>query len=304
MISARRLLLLSLAIFLATAAPARAAGPSLFLTTTRGCLETGQNPVFTVGESLTVFFRVGSDTSPTAAARIFDILSDGRVGVFSLGQIPTNVVFAFSARVAPPLGIERLILSAKTSDGHAAQRSCSFAVVPVPPDGTTTPSTTRTPSATRTPRNTATPTPTFDDTLTGSIRSNRGCREDGDAATFALGESILLFFRVSSATVALAQTSIADIPASGPTVVFAFGELPTNTSFAVRGRIGPPLGTETVELRARAPGQSTATLDRCSFLVVAAAPMTPTRTVATRTATRTRTPQPTGTPTPTPTPTL
>lgn len=280
--------------------PAWAASPSVFLTTSRGCLETGQSPTFQVGEVVQVVFRIGSSTQNTANARLFDILPDGRIGVFSFGSLQTNVVYSFNAKVAPPTGIEQLLLTAKTPDGMVGQRSCSFNVV------ANAPSPTRTATG-GTPPNTPTVTPTPATSLTGSIRTNRGCLEDGDAATFAIGQPISVFFRVNSTMVTQAQVAVADILANGSTQVFNFGTLPTNTGFTFRGTVAPPTGDETLELRARQFGQATVNLDRCTFHVVSSLPPTATRTFFTRTRTPTRTPTrtrtsvPSSTPTPTPT---
>lgn len=278
------------------------------VSTQRGCYETGQTPIFQVGESVSIFFRVGSVTETKANVALFDFLPDGRVGAYSFGQLPTNTGFVFRARIGPPTGVEQLVLKASGTGLETARRSCSFSVVaagtPLP---TNSPPPTRTPTLTRTPRNTPTVTPTGGSDLTGSIRTNRGCREDGDEATFAIGEAIFLSFRVNSANFAFTADSLADILANGQVRLFSFGTLPTNTGFVFRAGVGPPTGTEAVELRARPPGGSTQTLDHCTFLVVGSLPATATRTHTTRTPTRTRTPMPatatsTSTPTPTPTP--
>lgn len=274
---------------------------SIYLTTSRGCFETGQTPVFNVGEIVTVSFRIGSSAVPKAYAKLFDVTPDGHVGVAALGLLSTNVVYGFTARVAPPTGIEQLVLRASAMGAITTQRSCSFAVVDEPPPGVTfTPTVTRTPTMTRSPVSTPTATSTPDGTLSGSIRTNRGCRENGDAAVFAIGEMVNLLFRVNSASHSQAQVSIADNLADGSVQVFSFGTLPTNTGFLFQATVAPPLGVETVQLRARAGGPTTP-LDDCSFLVVSSLPATPTRTAATRTPTRTRTGTRTATGTPTPT---
>lgn len=277
---------------------------SIYLTTSRGCFETGQNPVYGVGELIKVSFRMGSSAVTKANATLFDV-TPGRVRVLSFGELSTNVIYAFAARIAPPTGIEQLVLRASAVGARTTQRSCSFAVVDAPPPGETfTPTATRTPTMTRTPRNTATPTSTPDGTLSGSIRTSRGCHENGDAAVFGIGERVDVLFRVNSASHSQAQVSIADILAGGAVRVFSFGTLPTNTGFLFRATVAPPLGVEKLQLRARAGGPTTP-LGDCSFLVVGTRPATATRTAVTRTPTRTRavTRTRTGTPTPTATPT-
>jgi hypothetical protein len=287
------------------ATPTPSPGPTTHLavqlTTTEGCLETGQYPVYQVGDLITVSFRIVSPDAPWAFATLFDVLPNGFVGVFGLGKLVTNATYSFRAQIARPTGVEQLILKASRPDALSALRSCSFIVAEGTPQPTFTPRPTKTKTETRTPRNTPTPTPTGDGSLSGSIRTNRGCREDGDVATFGVGEKIGLFFQVNSATHAQALTSIADMLANGSTTIFSFGLLQTNVGYVFQATVAPPLGVETVELRARTSGPTVA-LDQCSFLVVASAPATATRTMATRTPTRTRT-VPTSTATPTPTPT-
>jgi hypothetical protein len=101
----------------------------LQLTTTRGYLETGQDPVYVVGESITVTFRIGSSTAQQATATLFDLLPDGRVGVITFGHIATNQRRAFVARVAVPTGVEQLQLKAAAPGVQTTRRSCSFVVV-------------------------------------------------------------------------------------------------------------------------------------------------------------------------------
>src|SRR5215471_4174573 len=96
------ILTLTAAPMLTSPARAAAANFNLSLTTSKGCIETGDNPVFQVGELLTVTFRVGSPSVAFATTSLFDFLSDGRVGVINFGQIQTNRTFSFSARVGLP----------------------------------------------------------------------------------------------------------------------------------------------------------------------------------------------------------
>ena len=107
------------------AAVAAAQNPSVQLTTNRGCIESGQNPVFMVGDNITVAFRIGSSTDAKANATLFDLLPNGFVNVFGLGNLSTNVTFAFVAKIAPPTGTETLILRATLAGGASTQRACS-----------------------------------------------------------------------------------------------------------------------------------------------------------------------------------
>jgi hypothetical protein len=110
---------------LTTGAAAQTYSPQL--TTDRGCREDGDDPVYEVGELITVSFRVNSATRASAVVKLFDILNDGRVGVISFGQIATNQTRSFSARIGPPLGIEQLPLQAETASGARARASLPVA---------------------------------------------------------------------------------------------------------------------------------------------------------------------------------
>lgn len=273
----------------------------LQLTTTRGCLETGQNPVYVVGESITVSFRIGSSTVQQATATFFDFLPDGRVGVIGLGQIATNQRRAFVARVGAPTGVHQLQLKAAAAGVQTTRRSCSFVVASARPTATTTPATPATSTPTPSPPPNVTTTPTPGAALSANIRTSRGCLETGDHPVFIIGESILISLRIDSTSLLQAQASIVDTLPNGFANIFSFGFLQTNHTYQFRGRIAPPKGVETLQLRARAFKSQTA-VDTCSFLVAGAAPAT-----ATVTRTPTAPPMPsatqTATPTATPTPT-
>ena len=141
-----------------TATPAVALRPHI--TTNRGCEETGQHPIFGVGEPITVSFDVASNAVTQARATLFDILSNGFVNTISFGLVTTNRTLSFRATVAPPTGLEVLQLRASAFGVSSVPSFCSFTVAPKA-------SRTRTPTrtATRTPTSapppaTATPTPT------------------------------------------------------------------------------------------------------------------------------------------------
>jgi hypothetical protein len=274
----------------------------LQLTTTRGCLETGQDPVYVVGESIKVTFRVGSSTAQQATATLFDLLPDGRVGVIAFGQIATNQTRAVVARVAVPTGVEQLQLKAAAPGVQTTRRSCSFVVVAGPaPTTTMTPPKTATSSPTPSPPPNVTTTPTPGTALSADIRTNRGCLETGDHPVFTIGESILISLRIDSTSLLQAQASIVDSLPNGFVNIFSFGFLQTNHTFQFRGLIAPPKGVESLQLRVRAFKSETAA-DTCSFLVVGAAPATATMTRTPTvppapTATRTATPTATSTPT-------
>jgi hypothetical protein len=100
------------------------------VSTDRGCNETGQQPVYHVGELITVSFEVDGDVVPLVSGTLLDILSNGFVNVFPLGVIAPNQPDNFKARIAPPLGTEKLQLRAHASGVPSASAVCSFSVVP------------------------------------------------------------------------------------------------------------------------------------------------------------------------------
>lgn len=269
------------------------------VTTNKGCRETGDDPTFAIGERIAVSFRVGSASLSQAAASILDDTTSGQVIVFGLGQVSTNQTYTFTASVGGPAGTETLVLRARTPGATADSGPCSFtvggAVSTVTPRATRTPSQTRTPTRTRTPQS-ATATPGND--LTGELHTSRGCREDGDEATFAVGERITLSLRLDSDVASSALASIVSSRPNGPDTVTSFGRVPTNVPLLVAGRVGPPSGVHTLRLRGSLGGPQ-ATLDTCSFLVSGDVPPTVTpKSTRTMTPSRTRTPTRTFTPVP------
>jgi hypothetical protein len=312
-LAARVLGALAIVLWATTVAPAaHVPHPQLDLqlTTTRGCLETGEHPVYAVGESITVTFRIDSATVHHAAATLFDILPNGRVGVIESGRFSTNQTRTIAARVAPPTGVEQLLLKAGAPWMRATRRSCSFVVAAGPtPTATSTPPTTATPTSTPSAPATVTASASPGAGLSAEIRTNRGCIETGEHPVFVLGESILVSLRINSTGASKAHASILDVLPNGFVKAFSFGFLRTNVTYQFRGRIARPTGVEALHLRARAYRFQSA-IDRCSFLVVGAPPATPTGTpsstappVPTETPTQTPTDTPTEAPTPTPTPT-
>ncbi|MEO8601155.1 MAG: hypothetical protein ABI629_01125 [bacterium] len=296
---------------------AQAAGAPLVVavTTNKGCLETGQNPVFAVGEGIAVTFRIGSSVTGSARATLIDYTPDAHFAVFSFGQVATNQTFVFRAAIGGAAGVERLVLRAQATGFSTQQRACSFTVASSgTPVATRTPTVTRTPRAptatrtaatprtstptrtvglTRTPTTARTPTATRTPgaALAADMRTNRGCREDGDVATFAAGESIAVAFEIDSSA-AQANASITDSRPDGSQTLFSFGWVPTNVPLQFGGRVGPPSGAHVLRLRA-AVGSDIAR-DTCTFLVngtlPTAAPYSTRTATPTRTATATRPP--------------
>ena len=260
------------------------------ITTNKGCQETGDDPVFAIGERITVSFRVGSASVGSASASIVDHTTNGQIVVLSFGQVATNVTYAFKATVGGPAGDETLVLRAARNGASTDSSPCSFTVAGAPPP-TGSPHPTRTPTATKTPSS-ATPTRTVNSDLTGELHTSRGCREDGDSATFAIGEPITLALRLDSNSSPAAFASIVNSLPNGVQTVISFGALPTNLPLLIGGRVGPPPGVHTLRLRGAISGPQML-LDTCSFLVAGGPLSTPTHhPTRTRTPTRTFTPVP------------
>jgi hypothetical protein len=100
------------------------------LTTNRGCEETGQDPVFHLGEPITVFFDVASGVVSHASAILDDILANGFINEIPLGILATNHPYRLDAIIAPPTGVEQLKLRVHAFGVPSASISCSFSVVP------------------------------------------------------------------------------------------------------------------------------------------------------------------------------
>jgi hypothetical protein len=120
-----------------TGTPAVSATPTItpnaalqpHLTTNRGCEETGQNPVFHLGELITVSFDVASGVVSHVSAILDDILANGFVNEIPLGILATNHPYSFKATIAPPTGVEKLQLRVHAFGVPSASISCSFSVV-------------------------------------------------------------------------------------------------------------------------------------------------------------------------------
>ena len=264
------------------------------LTTNKGCLETGDNPTFAVGEKVIVFLGIDSPTLDRANATLFSIRSSGFATAFVLGSLVTNATYALTARAGLPEGVHQLKL--KASAGlDVAFRTCSFNVV-----SSGTPQPTKTPTDTRTATPTRTPTPVMSPpsgALEPHITTNRGCKETGDDPVFLVGDPITVSFDIGSDSLPFAKATLFDFLANGFVNVFGFGNVTTNDTHHFNAFVAPPTGMETLKLRAQATGFDSAS-STCSFTVSFSAPY-PTHT---KTPTRTPTVTSTSTPTPTATP--
>lgn len=267
-------------------------GPQLqvMLTTNKGCLESGDEATFTVGETIIVTLRISSATLSQVNATLFAIKPNGFVSAFGLGTVMTNRFFSLAARVGAPAGFHQLLLSAR-ANGVTGTRSCTFKAVTATATATSTPTATETPTAAPT-----TPTSTPAAALQPHITTSRGCEETGQHPIFSIGEPITVSFDIASNVVSQTRATLFDILPNGFVNVFPFGTVATNHVYSFNGSVAPPTGIEVLQLRASSFGVPWAT-SYCSFSVVP---------VPTRTRTPTRTPTvavATATPSPTPTPT-
>jgi len=263
------------------------------ITTNRGCLETGQSPVFAVGEPVKVSFRIASDSYPAANTKVFVYFPNNTVSELSFGSLATNQTYAYITNAGPPTGTHRLQLRAQASVSTTTD-DCSFTVVATPM--TVTPGPTRTPTPTVGPS-----TPTPGGTLSATISTDRGCLEAGQNPIYRIGDSIVVSFRFDSNVPQFVQGTLFDILPNGFVNVIGLGLVPSGATRAFGARIDGPLGVEHLQLKGRVAG-GTVAVGNCSFTVVmnggATRTPTPTRSPAktrtpTATATATRTPVPT-----------
>ena len=104
------------------------------LTTDRGCLETGDNATYTVGEQADVGYEVDEIASGGMPIQVHVTIADysnGQpVGGLDFGLQFTGMQYGFLYLVSMPTGIETLLLSADANpDPLTAQTQCSFNVV-------------------------------------------------------------------------------------------------------------------------------------------------------------------------------
>lgn len=109
--------------------PSGGANASGWIRTDRGCLETGQSPLYFVNDPIQLQLRVDSGIEAQALIRVDDLTPDGRVlTLVAPRQVATNRVYTMGGiRVVPPVGQEAVRLTAQV--GYELIRTeCSFGV--------------------------------------------------------------------------------------------------------------------------------------------------------------------------------
>lgn len=105
--------------------------------TNRGCLEVGQNAVYTVGDPIAVFYRVDGSLNgqPIEQAQVtmFDVLPNGPTGVLVQRTVLPGQLLVFNGTVTLPTGVETVVLVASAPGFvQPVQDQCSFLVVEAP----------------------------------------------------------------------------------------------------------------------------------------------------------------------------
>lgn len=95
------------------------------ITTDRGCQETEQNPIYKVGDAITVQFSFTGALQ--ALVTLEDVLPDGNVNVLFQQVLSGNQTFQLTGRIEPPLGKETLRLSVQVGE-QVVVAACSFTV--------------------------------------------------------------------------------------------------------------------------------------------------------------------------------
>jgi hypothetical protein len=103
------------------------------LSTDRGCIETGEDPSFAIGEDANLKFRIDGAVgfmAITEAQVVITISVDGvPLRGVDLGLQTTAVLHGTELRITGPVGTETLVLTAQGGPGPlVAQSQCSFLV--------------------------------------------------------------------------------------------------------------------------------------------------------------------------------
>jgi hypothetical protein len=118
-----------------TPSPTRTRTPTPFLiaqmTTNRGCLEAGDNPLYTVGDPATVSIRVDGSAAgmPIEQAQVtfFEVVNAQVVRGPSVDNVPTGQNLSMPLDTIPPVGTHTFVLQAEAAT-LAAQTQCSVQV--------------------------------------------------------------------------------------------------------------------------------------------------------------------------------
>jgi hypothetical protein len=108
--------------------------PAPFLTaqiiTTRGCLETGANPSYAIGETINVLYRVDGVIDGQAITQAQVTITDvvgGQGSVILSATRPAGQTLDLSGQAGPPVGTETLVIQAQAQGlPQTAQAQCSF----------------------------------------------------------------------------------------------------------------------------------------------------------------------------------
>lgn len=100
------------------------------IATDRGCIETGNNPSYSIGEAIAILYQVDGSTA-SAQVTITDFPANSGGTVILSSSRPTNQTFQINGSVGPPAGIETLVIQAEAPPNLASQSQCSFNVVAV-----------------------------------------------------------------------------------------------------------------------------------------------------------------------------
>ncbi len=104
-------------------APLPVTGLQASIRTDRGCQQTGENPIYSVGEQITVSFQV--DGAAQAFVTIEDIMDSGEQQIVFQQIVPGNQLLQLTGQIVPPTGRETLRLTAQVGQ-QSVVSACSF----------------------------------------------------------------------------------------------------------------------------------------------------------------------------------
>ena len=102
------------------------------IATGRGCFETGDNPIYQVGEQFGGALRIDAlnEEVPIEAAqvRVFEVFPNNTAVLTFQSMLPTGQTFGFAGTVSPPPGLHTLRAEA-VAEPYEAAFNCTFRVV-------------------------------------------------------------------------------------------------------------------------------------------------------------------------------